>query len=65
MTFAHHSVTLPECGYDPPYSKRVLGLNKQSTHVHVGMFLCHVQAALAFFGDGKKHLAKEDGTCGW
>ena len=34
MTAAPPNVTLPDCGYDPPSSKRVLGLSKQATEVH-------------------------------
>ena len=49
MTFSEADV--PDCGYDPPSSKRVLGLSGQSTQVHIPMFIAHVRAALSSVSD--------------
>jgi hypothetical protein len=61
MSFVPPGDVLPDCGVDPPTSKRILGLNKQSTAVHVRMFVCHVRAALSVLGYG--YGSHRDAAC--
>ncbi len=65
MSFPHPSLTLPDCGDNPPNGKRVLGISKQSTEVHVPMFICHVRGALARLGEEGQYKSMVGSSCDW